>query len=325
MSTLTQNSTIVRVGAGVGLAALAGLAAYGLLTHTRHGRRLTRECLMRLLNSMPEPFPKSLPFAQRVQPHGPLEQLDDGLWVVRGSLPNIPIPRYMTIYRPPNSTSLLVFSMLCVDAKTLAEVRKLGTVTHMVIPCSWHTLDAAVYRNEFPNAKLIAPRAALHQLSKKVDVEVLAAEDVFPLWNENPEAASTTQGAGTMECSVQLIYGKGCSAEFDECELLLALPPRTSTAASVSETTNLIQRKPATTDSRHALIINDMFHEDLKFTRISWFLVIDHLARFRKWLHEFMAKVVVGENVDVVIVSHGQPVVGKEQIRRKMKASLSAI
>lgn len=229
----------------------------------------------------------------------------------------MPIPRYMTIYRPPNSTSLLLYSVLCLDPKTLAEVKELGTVTHIFVPCSWHTMDATAYKTEFPNAKLLAPRVALEGLKTKIDGEIIAAEDVFPVWKE--KGVSKSNSGGAMERSVQLIYADGCSPEFDECELVLAL----STPAA--ESTNLTQRKPTTTDIRHAVVINDMFHEDLKVTLISRILMLDDLARFRKWLKDFIANVVVGENVEVVIVSHGTPVVGKEQALRKLNAALMSI
>ncbi|KAJ3298620.1 hypothetical protein HK104_010541 [Borealophlyctis nickersoniae] len=323
-SSVKELPVLTKVAAGAGLVALSGLAAYLLIMNTKYGRRVARRALFALFNSLPDPLPKTLPFEHRVQPHGPLEKLHEGLWVVKGSMPNMPLPRMMAVYRPPNSTSLLVYSVLCLDSDTLAELDKLGTVTYIFIPCSWHTLDASAWTARYPNAKLLAPRRSLDRLQNKVVGNIVAAEDIFPvLGSRGGGVVASGEGGGAMERSVRLVFAKGTSAQCDECELLVTLPPTTRGP----ETSNLIKRKDTTKTStnHHALIINDMFHEELKLTTLSRILMIDQRAQFREWLREFIKVVVEEENVEVVTVSHGAPIVGREEVQKRMKGALSSL
>ncbi|KAJ3299608.1 hypothetical protein HK104_008201 [Borealophlyctis nickersoniae] len=317
-SSAKELPVLTEVAAGVGLVALTGVAAYLFLMNTRYGRRVARRALFAIFNSLPEALPKTLPFEQRVQPHGPLEKLHEGLWVVKGSMPNMPLPRMMAVYRPPSSTSLLVYSVLCLDSDTLAELDKLGTVTYILIPCSWHTLDASAWTARYPKAKLLAPRRSIDRIQNKVVGNIVAAEDIFPVLG-NRGGGVASGGGGAMERSVRLVFAKGTSVECDECELLVTLP------TSGPENSGLTQRKDTTkTSTNHALIINDMFHEELKLTNISRILMIDQWAQFREWLREFI-KVVEDENVEVVTISHGAPIVGRDEVQRRMKGALSSM
>ncbi|TPX71229.1 hypothetical protein SpCBS45565_g01236 [Spizellomyces sp. 'palustris'] len=303
------NSTAVQILKGVGIAALTCLSSYFILTRTRHGRRVGRAGILFILYRLPEQIKHDTPFPQRVQPHGPLEKLTDGLWIVKGTVPGPNIPRIMPVYRAPNSTSLLLYSVLCADESTMAEIDALGTVTHIYIPCSWHTLDAAAYKTRYPNAKLVAPRASLPRIKDKVKAEVQAAEDVFPAWTHSDHV--TPGGDGTMEQFVRLVAPQGQSLEFDEVELLVTLPNSTRTSP------------------RHALLFNDMLQsgsgEALEFQTMGRILMVDRAKLLRDWLSTLIEDVVRNMNVEILTRSHGQPIIGNTKIERQMRIALGTI
>ncbi|KND00511.1 uncharacterized protein SPPG_04823 [Spizellomyces punctatus DAOM BR117] len=303
------NSTAVQILKGVGVAALTCLSGYYLLTRTRHGRRVSRAGLLYILYSLPDQIKPDTPFPQRVQPHGPLEKVTDGLWIVTGIVPGSNMPRIMPVYRPPNSTSLLLYSVLCADESTMAEIDALGTVTHIYIPCSWHTIDAAAYKTRYPNAKLIAPRASLPRIKDKVKAEVQAAEDLFPAWTHSDDV--TPVGHGTMEQCVRLVAPQGVSSEFDEVELLITLPNSTKTAP------------------RHALLLNDLLQsgggDTLKFQTIGLVLMVDRVKAVRDWFSTLMEDVVRKRNVEILTRSHGKPIIGSTTIERQLRIALGSL
>ncbi len=95
----------------------------------------------------------------RIYPHGEPEQVAEGLWQLRGSLP-FPIPRYMTIWRMP-SGGLLLYSVIALDEAGLAKLEALGKPEIMVVPHLMHCMDAPFYKARYPQLKVVAlPDAA---------------------------------------------------------------------------------------------------------------------------------------------------------------------
>lgn len=93
-----------------------------------------------------------------IYPHGPLEQLSDGVWRVRGGL-SMPLRRNMIVLRL-KSGELLLHSVVALDDAGLAALQALGPVAYIVVPHSAHQLDTSFYRERFPQAKVLAPVSA---------------------------------------------------------------------------------------------------------------------------------------------------------------------
>ncbi|MDP9000790.1 MAG: DUF4336 domain-containing protein [Myxococcota bacterium] len=97
--------------------------------------------------------------------HEPMEQLEEGLWRVEGSLPNMPLRRVMTVARLA-SGDLLVHNPIAVDASTLAAIDALGRVGFIVVPNGWHRLDVPAFRARYANARVLAPRGSIKKVAE---------------------------------------------------------------------------------------------------------------------------------------------------------------
>lgn len=115
--------------------------------------------------------------AQKLFPHGNVEQITDGMWRVVGRLP-FPLLRNMVIYRLP-SGDLLVHSMVALSDAGMAAVGKLGKITHAIVPSKAHQMDAPFYRAKYPELQILAPRVSMKDISADVKLSG-AVEDVLP-------------------------------------------------------------------------------------------------------------------------------------------------
>jgi len=92
-------------------------------------------------------------------PHGPIEQLFDGIWFVQGGvkmpmfLP-VKIGRAMTIVRDPEG-GLALFNSMRLSEQGLRELDALGPVKHIIRIGGFHGRDDAFYRDRY-NAKVYA-------------------------------------------------------------------------------------------------------------------------------------------------------------------------
>lgn len=101
----------------------------------------------------------------KVLPHGPLEQLTDRLWRVEGSLDVL--ERVMTIAKRADGT-LVIHNGIALDDAAMAQLDALGKVSALIVPNGWHRLDAKVFADRYPGAKVYCPSGA----RKKVEAVV---------------------------------------------------------------------------------------------------------------------------------------------------------
>ena len=106
-----------------------------------------------------------------VQPHGPLECLDDGLWTVEGEIvmPLGRFPRRMTI-AALSEGRLAIWSPVPVDAATLRQIEDLGCITFLIVPGVGHRLDIRAWAARYRQAKILCPRGALEAVNEAVTV-----------------------------------------------------------------------------------------------------------------------------------------------------------
>ncbi len=105
-------------------------------------------------------------------PHGDVVKLEENLWSVTGEfdIPFNPLKRVMTIVRREDGT-LVLHGLMALDDARQKEVEALGEIAHLVVPSGFHRLDAARYRERYPNAKLYAPAAARGRVAKIAPVD----------------------------------------------------------------------------------------------------------------------------------------------------------
>jgi hypothetical protein len=110
-------------------------------------------------------------------PHGPLEPLAEDLWRVEGSLPNMPLRRVLTIARLA-SGELVLHNPIALADDTMAELESLGRPAWLIAPNGWHRLDARVYAERYPAAKVLCPPGARKKVAEVCRVDGTYADFV---------------------------------------------------------------------------------------------------------------------------------------------------
>jgi hypothetical protein len=129
-----------------------------------------------------------------VLPHGPIEQLEDNLWRVEGSLPNMPLKRVMTIARLTTG-ELLVHNPVALDARAMSELDALGRVAFIVVPNGWHRLDLRAFHARYPQARVLAPSGS----RKKVAAFEPSVADLTALPPDPNVSLSVVDGTNRLE------------------------------------------------------------------------------------------------------------------------------
>lgn len=104
-----------------------------------------------------------------VLPHKPIERLSERLWRIEGALPDMPLRRVMAIARRSDG-GLVVHNAIAVDDAALAELEAWGPVAAIVVPSGYHRLDAGVFHDRYPAARVICPRGARARVEQVVQV-----------------------------------------------------------------------------------------------------------------------------------------------------------
>jgi hypothetical protein len=105
----------------------------------------------------------------RVLPHGPIEKLSERVWRIEGQLPGMPMKRVMTIAKRSDG-GLVVHNGIAVAEKEMAEIEAWGPVVAIAVPNGYHRLDARVFHERFPAARVVCPPGARKKVEEVVPV-----------------------------------------------------------------------------------------------------------------------------------------------------------
>lgn len=230
-----------------------------------------------------------------VLPHGPLQQLTPRLWRVEGSLPRIPLPRNMILWRD-DAGGLLAHSPIAVDASTRQAIEALGPVHTVVVPSPQHRLDAPAWADRYPEARVTCPAAAREAVEARVAVDATVEQAL--------EGVRVLQPAGLK--AVELVY------EVDAGDGTRAL-------VFNDQVFHLRQHLPGF----HGAILRWITGSTGFFglSRLgAWFLLRDRAA-YREWLAEQADR----DDVGVITMSHGEPVRGADACRAHLHEAASRL
>ena len=113
------------------------------------------------------------PFEQwTVLPHGPITQIAPNLLTVTGELemPLTEFERRMTVVRLSNGR-LVVFSAIALDDDEMARIEAFGRPAFLVVPNDHHRLDARIWKERYPDMKVVAPAGARAKVEEIVPVD----------------------------------------------------------------------------------------------------------------------------------------------------------
>jgi hypothetical protein len=104
-------------------------------------------------------------------PHGPIDFVDDGLFVVCGRWKRSRFERKMTVFRL-GSGELAVHSAIAMDEAGMAALEAIGRLAWILVPNTLHGSDASWYSDRYPSARVLVPaeaRATLFEKLRRID------------------------------------------------------------------------------------------------------------------------------------------------------------
>ncbi len=105
-----------------------------------------------------------------VLPHKPIEKLEPNLWRVEGDLPGGRGHRVMTIVKLA-SGGLLVHNGIALEEELMAEIEAFGKPEILVVPNGYHRLDAKVFKQRYPQMRVLCPASAKKRVAQVVAVD----------------------------------------------------------------------------------------------------------------------------------------------------------
>jgi hypothetical protein len=130
-----------------------------------------------------------------VQPHGPLEALDEGLLTVAGEIvmPLGRFPRRMTVVGL-NRGRVAIWSPVPLREPEMARIEALGEVTFLIVPGVGHRLDIQAWRARYPKARVVCAPGA-----RKAVEEVVQVDEVGDVFRDPAVRMEAAPGVGEME------------------------------------------------------------------------------------------------------------------------------
>lgn len=136
----------------------------------------------------------------KVQKHGPLKQVGDGLLTVSGdiAMPLGNFPRRMTV-ASLQGARVAVWSPIPLDEPQMKFIEDLGTVAFLIVPGIGHRLDIRAWKTRYPLAKVICAPGAQKAVSEAVNVD--AVEDIL---QDSDVQLEIVPGVGEMELAMTI-------------------------------------------------------------------------------------------------------------------------
>lgn len=107
-----------------------------------------------------------------VLPHGRLREIDENLLTVTGTIamPLMELPRRMTVVRL-NDARLVVYSAISLDDDEMRTLEDYGTPAWLIVPNDHHRLDAAAWKQRYPQIRVVAPEGSRKKIAEAVPVD----------------------------------------------------------------------------------------------------------------------------------------------------------
>src|ERR1041385_7521020 len=105
-----------------------------------------------------------------ILPHRPIEKLEPNLWRIEGDLPGGNGTRVMTLVKLA-SGGLMIHNAIALEEDLMKEIEAFGTPEILVVPNGFHRLDAKVFKQRYPNARVLAPARGGKKVAQVVPVD----------------------------------------------------------------------------------------------------------------------------------------------------------
>ncbi|MET0309749.1 MAG: hypothetical protein ABW023_13665 [Sphingomonas sp.] len=140
-----------------------------------------------------------------VMPHEPLVEIDDGILTVAGEI-RMPLgnfPRRMTVARLRGDRTA-VYSAIALDAPEMQRIEAMGRPAFLIVPGDHHRLDARIWKDRYPDIRVVAPPGAREAVEEAVPVD--ATSDVL----DDPQVRLIVMpGTGGHEAALEVRRASG--------------------------------------------------------------------------------------------------------------------
>lgn len=110
-----------------------------------------------------------------VLPHQPIEKLAGNLWRVTGKMPDGKTQRQMVLAKLADGR-VVVHNAIALADDEMAELEAWGEPAVIFVPNGYHRQDAAIWKQRYAKARVIAPAGARKRVAKVVEVDATTAD-----------------------------------------------------------------------------------------------------------------------------------------------------
>lgn len=105
-----------------------------------------------------------------VLPHDPVQKLTDNLWHVTALMANGKTQRQMTLARMRDGR-VVVHNAIALRDESMKDLEAWGKPSFLVVPNGFHRQDAKIWKQRYPDIKVISPHGSRGRVSKVVAVD----------------------------------------------------------------------------------------------------------------------------------------------------------
>src|SRR5262249_45026158 len=122
--------------------------------------------------AMPQPLKE-----WKVLPHGQLSALDENILSVVGELhmPLMDLPRRMTVVRLADGR-LIIYSAIALHEDEMRALEAFGRPSFLIVPSDIHRIDAKIWKDRYPEIRVITPVGARAKVEELVPVDSSSAD-----------------------------------------------------------------------------------------------------------------------------------------------------
>jgi hypothetical protein len=113
----------------------------------------------------------------KVLPHDPVIELASNLRLVTGDLPDMPLRRNMIAVRLQDGR-VLFHNPIALEDELMQEFERWGAPAFLVVPNGWHRLDCVVFKQRYPEARVVCPAGSRKKVEQVTAVDL--TYDAFP-------------------------------------------------------------------------------------------------------------------------------------------------
>ena len=230
----------------------------------------------------------------KVLPHGKLSEIDENLLTVTGTIamPLMELPRRMTVVRL-NDSRLVIYSAISLDEAEMRALEDYGQPAWLIVPNDHHRLDAAAWKQRYPQIRVVAPEGSRKKVAEAVPVDSSAPRFGDP--------------------NVRFVIVPGTRAH----EAALVVETRTGTTLVLNDVVANIRN--ARGFGGWLLELMGFAGDEPHVPRPVSLMMIDDKAALRTQLLEWAAI----DSLNRILVSHGEPIeANPQQALRELAQSL---